>query len=257
MYEEGTFCWAGLATSDPDAAAAFYERLFGWEADWLEPGGAGALAVIGHRGEEVAILYRQTEMARAAGAPPHWTSFISVDDADAIVDRAAELGGAAVFREPFDVPDAGRVAAIRDPTGGNLSLWEPRSRMGATVVNQVGAMCWNELATSDVDQAKAFFAELVGWRYESHEGGPATIATGGRQIGEIRKQSKDEQGDEPSWLPYFMAERVEDVIREAEQLGGRCLVPSADSQVGRFAVIADPQGAPVGVLEAGGQRLEA
>jgi hypothetical protein len=53
--------------------------------------------------KEVAILYRQQPAARAANAPPHWTSYIPVEDADATAARANGLGGAAVFRAPFDV----------------------------------------------------------------------------------------------------------------------------------------------------------
>jgi uncharacterized protein len=248
MNEHGTFCWAGLATSDPDAAADFYEGLFGWEAEWLGSGGAGALATLRHHGEDVAILYRQTEMARAAGAPPHWTSFISVEDADATAAHAAALGGTAVFRQAFEVLDAGRVAAIRDPTGGSVSLWQPRSRMGATVVNQVGAMCWNELATTDVDRAKRFFAELVGWTYETHDAGYTTVTKEGRRIGGIRSQTEAEQGGEPSWLTYFMVARTDDAVRKAEPLGGQGVEPSAESHIGRRAVIADPQAARFGVL---------
>jgi predicted enzyme related to lactoylglutathione lyase len=115
-YEPGTFCWVGLATSDPAAATAFYTSLFGWEADELPAGEAGTFTILRQGGNDVAILYRQQPQARAAGAPPHWTSYISVEDADATAARASELGGAAVFRAPFDVLDAGRVAAIRDPT---------------------------------------------------------------------------------------------------------------------------------------------
>jgi predicted enzyme related to lactoylglutathione lyase len=90
---------------------------------------------------------------------------------DAAAARASELGGAAVFREPFDVLDAGRVAAIRDPTGAIVSLWQPRARIGATIVNDVGALCWNKLATIDVERAKSFFGELLAWEYETAEGG--------------------------------------------------------------------------------------
>src|SRR5215211_8727091 len=162
-YEPGTFCWVGLAASDPAAANAFYTSLFGWEAEELSAGEARGYTMLRQGGKEVAILYRQTAEARAAGAPPHWTSYISVEDADATAARADELGGASVFRQPFDVRDAGRVAAIRDPTGAIVSLWQPRSRIGAALVNDVSAWCWNELATSDVERAKRFFAELFGW----------------------------------------------------------------------------------------------
>jgi predicted enzyme related to lactoylglutathione lyase len=149
-YEPGTFCWVGLATSNPAAATAFYTRLFGWEAEELSAGAVGTYTLLRQGGEDVAMLYRQTAEALAAHAPPHWTSYISVADADATAARAGELGGAAVFREPFDVLDAGRVAAIRDPTGAIVSLWELHSKIGATLVNDVGAWCWNELATTDV-----------------------------------------------------------------------------------------------------------
>jgi predicted enzyme related to lactoylglutathione lyase len=119
-YEPGTFCLVGLATSDPAAATGFYASLFGWDSEELS---AGKYTMLRRGGKEEAILYRQTPEARAAGAPPHWTSYISVEDADATAARAGKLGGAAVFREPFEVLDAGRVAAIRDPTGAIVSLW--------------------------------------------------------------------------------------------------------------------------------------
>src|SRR5262249_18920627 len=130
-YGPGTFCWAGLATSDPAAATAFYASVFGWEAEALSAGEAGAYTVLRHAGQDVAILYRQTARARAAGAPPHWTSYISVEDAGAAAARAGQLGGAAVFREPFDVPGA-PVAAISDPAGAAVSPRQPRPPLGAT-----------------------------------------------------------------------------------------------------------------------------
>jgi uncharacterized protein len=166
-YDPGTFCWVGLATSDVAAARAFYASLFGWEAKDLQAQGAGAYTMLRSRAEDVAILYRQQPEARAAGAPPHWTSYISVEDADATAARADELGGAAVFRAPFDVLDAGRVAAIRDPTRAIASLWQPRSRIGATLVNDPGALCWNELTTTEVELAK---------RFRRRRGGPRDAA---------------------------------------------------------------------------------
>jgi uncharacterized protein len=248
-YEPGTFCWVGLATSDPTAAERFYTSLFGWEAKGLSAGEAGTYTMLRRSAHDVAILYRQQPQARAAGAPPHWTSYISVIDADATAARAGELGGAAVFREPFDVLDAGRVAAISDPTGAIVSLWQPRSRIGATLVNDVGALCWNELVTTDVERAKAYFGALLGWRYETDDSGYASIRNGGRPNGGIRAQTDQERGTPPNWLPYFTVQNADDAARDAQRGGGRTRAPTTDSLRGRTAVITDPQGATFAVLE--------
>src|SRR6266540_3234489 len=240
-YDPGTFCWVGLATSDVAAAKAFYTSLFGWQAENLEAGAAGAYTTLRRGGKEVAILYRQQPQARAAGAPPHWTSYISVKDANATAARAEDLGGAAVFRAAFDVLDAGRVAAIRDPTGAIVSLWQPRSRIGATLVNDTGALCWNELATTDVERAKSFFGELLGWEYETGDSGYVSVKNAGSLNGGMREQIEQERRTAPSWLPYFTVESADESERQAAQLGGRWLLPTTESHLGRYAVIADPQ----------------
>ena len=248
-YERGTFCWVGLATSDPAAAERFYRSLFGWEAEELSAGEAGTFTMLRRAARDVAILYRQQPEARAAGAPPHWSSYISVDDAGTTAARAGELGGAAVFREPFDVLDAGRVAAIRDPTGAIVSLWQPRSQIGATLVNDVGALCWNELVTTDAERAKAFFGELLGWQYATDESGYASIRNGGRLNGGIRTQTEDERGIPAKWLAYFTVENAGEAVRDAERVGGRIMLQATEIHSGRIAVIADPQGAAFGVFE--------
>jgi predicted enzyme related to lactoylglutathione lyase len=202
-----------------------------------------------HRGKEVAILYRQQPEARAAGAPPHWTSYISVEDAVATVAQAEQLGGAAVFRAPFDVLDAGRVAAIRDPTGAIVSFWQPRSRIGATLVNETGALCWNELATSHVERAKSFFGDLLGWEYQTDNSGYVSVENAGRLNGGMREQSEQERRAPPAWLPYFTVDSADGSERQAVHLGGHGLLPTADWPRGRYAVITDPQGAAFAVFE--------
>jgi predicted enzyme related to lactoylglutathione lyase len=238
-----------VATSDPAAATAFYTSLFDWSAEELQAGDAGTFTLLRRGGHDVAILYRQQPQARAAGAPPHWTSYISVEDADATARRAGELGGAAVFRESFDVLDFGRVAAIQDPTGAIVSLWQPRSRVGATLVNDVGALCWNELATTDPEAATAFFGELLGWAYETGEGGYVSIMNAGRLNGGMRGQSERERGISPNWLPYFTVEKADHAASRAEDLGAQRLVSITEMHAGRFAVLADPQGAAFAVFE--------
>jgi uncharacterized protein len=248
-YAPGTFCLVGLAAADPAAGTSFYTRLFGWDPEERSAGEAGSFTILRRGGKEVAIVYPQTPQARAAGASPHWTSYISVQDADATAARADELGGAAVFRESFDVLDAGRVAAIRDPTGGIVSLWQPRSLIGAAVVNDVGAWCWNELRTTDVERAKAFFSELLGWEYVTDERGYASIKNAGGLNGGMREQTEPERGTPPEWLPYFTVESVDDLARQAERAGARLVRPTTVTDSARLAVIEDPQGAAFAALE--------
>ena len=247
-YEPGTFCWMGLATSDPAAARAFYSALFQWEAVELSAGAAGRYTLLLRDGREVAILYRQTAEARAAEARPHWTSYIAVDDADATSARAVELGGEAVFREPFDVVDEGRVAAIRDPSGAIVSLWQARSRAGAALVQRVGALCWNELVTPSPGRAASFFGELLGWAYDELDGYSA-IRRAGRLIGGIRLRTDEEPHDHPHWRPYFMVGNVDEAVRAADEAGGTTVSPPRDAVIGRFAVVRDPQGAAFGLLD--------
>jgi uncharacterized protein len=247
-YEHGTFCWAGLATSDTLGAKAFYVELFGWEAEDLPAGELGTYTALRRDRKDVALLYRQTVQARSAGAPPHWTAYISVEDADAAAARARQLGGASV-REPFDVVDAGRVATVQDPLGAIVSLWQPRSRNGAVLVDEVGALCWNELVTTDVERSRSFYAGLLGWQYEAANCGYTAIRNAGRPNGGMRVDVEHGASSPPIWLPYFMVENADAAAHAAERARGRVLAPTRQSSIGRSAVLADPQGARFAVLE--------
>jgi uncharacterized protein len=247
-YEPGAFCWVGLASSDPAAAKAFYGSLFGWQSEDLAAGEFGTYTALRRDGAEVAILYRQTREARAARAAPHWTPFVAVENADAGAVRARELGGA-VLRGPFDFANAGRVAALRDPTGGILSLWQPRAHAGAELMDDVGALCWHELATSDVERAKSFYGELLGWQHEDDPDGGATITSAGRRIGMMRVPGDREGVMASSWIPYFGVESAQDTAHEGERNGGQILSPAARGPIGHTALLADPQRATFAILE--------
>jgi uncharacterized protein len=246
-YEPGAFCWVGLATSDPAAATVFYASLFGWQSEELPSGDFGTYTSLRRDGKEVAILYRQTREARAARAAPHWTPFVSVEDADASALRARELHGV-VLREPLDFLDAGRVAAVLDPTGGILSLWQPRAHTGAELIDDLGALCGYELVTLDVERAKSFYRELLNWEYEADSSGSTTITNAGHRIATMRGPEEREGVPFGSWIPYFGVERAQDALQKAEQNGGRALTAPADSPIGRTALLVDPQGATFGIL---------
>ena len=63
------------------------------------------------------------------------------------------------------------MAVIIDPVGAALCLWEPRSNIGATLVNTPGSMTWNDLITPDPEASATFYGDLFGWTTEEMEGG--------------------------------------------------------------------------------------
>ena len=103
-YEPGTPSWVDLATPDPAGAKRFYGELFGWEAeDARPPEETGGYAMFRLRGKNVAGV----SPVMGEGQPPVWSTYVSTDDADAVVARAKDAGGQAIVA-PMDVMDAGR-----------------------------------------------------------------------------------------------------------------------------------------------------
>ncbi|HKV46210.1 MAG TPA: hypothetical protein VJT32_16295 [bacterium] len=67
---------------------------------------------------------------------------------------------------PDDVLDVGRSAALQDPTGTHIAIWEAKKHIGAGILNQPGAMCWNELMTPDTAPAGRFYRATFDWASE-------------------------------------------------------------------------------------------
>ena len=57
------------------------------------------------------------------GVPPHWMSYIAVDDVDASTAKVEQLGGK-VRVPPTAIPNVGRFSVITDPTGATISLFK-------------------------------------------------------------------------------------------------------------------------------------
>jgi predicted enzyme related to lactoylglutathione lyase len=242
-HAPGTFSWVDLATSDGDGAKQFYGDLFGWEFEDNEAD-QGTYTQCRIEGDQVAGLFESTRFG-----PPHWNNYVTVASADQAAAKAKELG-ATLMMEAYDVVDAGRMAAIQDPTGAALMVWEPRQSIGATRVNDPGCLTWNELHTPDPAKALEFYTGLFGWNaeeMESGEGDPVytVIKVGERSNGGIMGS---QDGEPPNWLCYFTVPSRDGSVETAEELGGQELF-RMDMEQAKFAVIADPQGAPFAVFE--------
>jgi len=241
-YTPGTFIWTDLATSDQDAAKEFYGGLFEWQAQDMPVGDGSVYSMMLRDGKPVAAIAAQQADQRAAGVPPLWNSYISVESADATAARAAELG-ATVHAPPFDVMDAGRMAVIADPQGAFFMIWEAGRHFGAALVNSPGALCWNELASPDPKASADFYAALFGWELTPMEGAPMTyfiVKNGERSNGGITELPP---GVPPHWLVYFATEEIDAGIAKVAETGGTKVSGPHDIGVAKFAVVADPQGA--------------
>jgi len=118
----GRFCWTDLAASDAEAAASFYERMFGWtSSEQSANGGRFTRLRIGR--EEVASLYQLKRAQVDRGVPSHWTPYVAVADVREAARRVSSLGGKVIVT-PFEVSGVARIALIEDAVGAFLGLWE-------------------------------------------------------------------------------------------------------------------------------------
>jgi predicted enzyme related to lactoylglutathione lyase len=244
-YEPGVFSWADLATTDADAAKAFYSDLFGWELDDLDLPGGGTYTMALVDGSRVGAL----GPVQQEGQPPAWNAYITVDDADAGAAKARELGGT-VFAEPFDVMEAGRMAVIADPTGAVFCVWQPGDQIGAELVNGHGLLSLTQLNTSDIDKASAFYTGLFGWRIE--QTGDTEIPYWGIYVGDNLNagmmQLPPGQEAPPHWLVYFGHNDLDGAAEQISAGGGTVLVPKTPVPGGEFVVAQDAQGAVFGLF---------
>ena len=118
VNEPGTLAWNELITTDPAAAAAFYEQVLGLTTSVMDMG-AGEYTLFEVNGQMVG----GTTTPQMPGTPNHWHVYFAVADADASVATVTELNGS-VLAEPFDTP-VGRMAVARDPQGAVFSIIQP------------------------------------------------------------------------------------------------------------------------------------
>jgi predicted enzyme related to lactoylglutathione lyase len=234
-YAPGVPCWVDMWVAEPDAAAAFYTELFGWDA------ARGEYSIFQHRGRDAAGL------GAGDALPPAWTTYVWVDDADATAAAALAAGGTLV-REPFDSLDGGRIAIVADPAGAVFGIWQVGEHRGAEVVNEPGAWAMSMLSTPDPEGANAFYGAVFGWTTEDF-GGATMYRLPGYVGGEASQPVPRDviavmmPGERAGWIPGFWVPDADAAAETAVRLGGGVIAPPFDDGVGRTAVLADPAGA--------------
>jgi uncharacterized protein len=142
-YPQGVPCWVDTEQPDVEAATEFYGGIFGWTfEDAMPPGAPGRYVIAKLDGQDVGAIAGPRQGAAA------WSTYVSVDDADAAAQRLVSAG-ATVRSALADAGEGGRGAVLTDPEGIEFRIWQARRRLGAQVVNQPGAWNFSDLHTTD------------------------------------------------------------------------------------------------------------
>jgi len=118
--EHGALCWNELLTRDAPGSKRFYEALFGWaphDQEMPPPTGAYTTFMSG----SFPVGGMMTIGADWGDVPPHWATYFAVDDCDASLGRAVELGGGLLV-PATDIPNVGRFGWLTDPMGAAFAV---------------------------------------------------------------------------------------------------------------------------------------
>lgn len=253
-HRPGSFCWIELATTDQNAAKKFYGSLFGWNVNDMPMGPGEFYTIFRLEGRDAAAACTLRKDQLERGVPPHWVIYIAVESADAAANRAGQLGGK-VFAPAFDVFEAGRMAVLQDPTGATFCAWQAKSNKGTGIAGVDGTLCWADLSTPDPARAGKFYSDLFGWKIvedtdDDPPSGYTHIQNGEDFIGGIPPTKHRKPNTPPHWLPYFFVSNCDAAAGKARQLGARFYMePMTMEGVGRWAVVADPQGATFAIFQ--------
>jgi uncharacterized protein len=243
-YTPGKFVWFEHMSPDPLRAQSFYDTLLGWRTDSV-PMGEGTYPMIRNQAQGIGG-YRQA----APTAPTHWICFMSVPDVDASFNAIKATGCRTM--QPPAAYGPGRIAAAADPTGAAFGMWRGNEGDPPDAPPGLGDWFWTELWSTDQQQALEFYRGMFDYGVQTMPipGGSYHVLTmaGVPRAGIAPAQPQQRRS---MWIPYVSVADCDATLARALSLGAtQLLAPMDMEQVGRFCVIEDPLGAPIGLIKA-------
>ncbi|WP_190131394.1 VOC family protein [Streptomyces mashuensis] len=252
---EGVPVWADVMLADVEAGKRFYGELLGWSSFRDAGGEYGNYAQAFRGGRNVAALAPKPD----GRMPTAWTVYFASADAAATAERIRAAGGQ-IIMGPMAIGPFGTMLMAADPGGAVFGVWEAGSHRGFEEQGVPGCYGWTELYTWDAKAVDPFYEAVFG--YATHDvseeagvefaiwtpaGSPGTPenAVAGRAVMDDRFPR-----EMPAhFLVYFVVEDCDETVRSALRLHGRVLRDPQDTPYGRFAVLADDQGADFAVID--------
>ena len=241
--------WVDLSSADAASAREFYAKLFGWNVEVNPDPQYGGYGLAKIDGNDAAGIGPKMD----PNAPTAWNLYIGTEDIEDLAGRVSANGGT-VAMPPFDVGDQGRMAVFQDPAGAFISAWQG-TRMGGFQTDSPNSFGWAELNARGVDRALPFYTKVFRWTVKTSpmgEGQPDynEFQIGGESVAGAWEMNPMVPAEVPSyWQVYFAVDDVDAAFKKALELGARELNAPMEYPGGKFAIVADPQGASFGLLK--------
>jgi predicted enzyme related to lactoylglutathione lyase len=250
----GKVIWLDLVTPRLDSAERFYAGLFGWSFRTTQVGGR-QYATAWLDAQPVAGLI-QRAAPPGARRRPVWLAFLSVSDVEA-AKRLALRHGARLLADTRDYPQRGRQAILADPEGAVFAVLDSSAGDPPDDLPDTGDWIWSALLTRDPDREAAFYQAVFGYQVfdvagGSGDGSDHIILSSDNYARESVNQLSGQRRARrrPHWLNFVRVADVDAAADRAAALGGQVLLaPHADREGNRMAVIADPAGAALGLMQ--------
>jgi len=244
----GKFVWADLVTDDLPAARTFYARLFGWTFRDM-----GNYAIASNDERPLCGMFQRPRPANQSEAKPRWLGFISVSSVER-AQRAVTKAGGRVLAAPRKMPQRGEQAIFADPEGAIFGVVKSSSGDPQDFQADPGDWIWIQLLSRDARNAAEFYREVGDYEIiqKAAEGGSSdyVLSSKGFARATVRTIPPANKQVQPNWLPFVRVKNVGESVAQAKQLGGKALIePKPELFGGKVAVIADPTGAAIGLLE--------
>ena len=255
-HHTGKVIWADLVTPDLSVAKQFYGALFGWTFREVPGDPNYTLAILDDA--PVAGLYHKA-LAAGQKQQPAWLTFLSVPDVDA-AQRLAVAHGGKLLSKPRTFPQRGRQAVLADPEGAVFAVMAAQGGDPADYLAAPGEWIWSSVMVSNAKRESAFYRSL--FDYQIYDLGSEQPAGQSEDPGQHFILSNDEFARaglnvlpadavrrHPHWMNFVRVTDASAAAQKAVSLGGRVLVePRPDRHGGNLAILADPSGAPFGVM---------
>jgi len=248
----GKFVWADLVTDDISAAKKFYGALFGWSfSDY------GGYIIAKNDERPVCGMFQRPRPADQPQARPRWFGYISVANVDKARNAVLNAGGHELAA-PKKLPDRGQQAVFADAEGAIFGVVKSSSGDPEDFLADPGDWIWIQLLSRDAKHASEFYQAVGGYdMVENNSTNRQTdyiLTSGGYARATVRTIRTDDARVTPNWLPFIRVSSVSESVAKARELGGKILVePKLELLDGRVAVIADPTGAAIGLMEWSGE----